>query len=295
MTSVVRGKPTVAVDTRAEGGEGPVWDDRAGELLWVDSLKGEVHSYAPTDGSRRVMACGQAVGVALPRSGGGLVLTLRDGVGLVDSWGDLPRVVVELEREITINRLNDAYCDATGRLWAGSFADDERPNAGKLYRISCDYTVETVLDPVGVSNGIGWSPDNSVMYYIDSPTQCLEAFDYDVATGAVANRRVVAEISEELGGPDGLAVDAQGKIWVALCPGGKVLRYSEGGALLERIDLPTQSTTSCAFGGPDLSRLYITTGTDGLTDAQLKREPFAGSVLCLDTTVTGIPTHPFCG
>ncbi|MEU9957124.1 SMP-30/gluconolactonase/LRE family protein [Streptomyces sp. NPDC050982] len=313
----------VAVRAEAALGEGPTWDADAQRLIWIDILGSRVHTYDPVSGRRTVMATEQHVGAAKPRAGGGLIVNLRDGVGLYgpggessgdsgasggagDSGasggaGDLDGSGGSggsggsdsfrwLHREVAPGRrANDAAVAPDGALWAGTMRYDEAPGGGTLSRIAPDGTVETVLDDVAVSNGTGWSPDGRLMYYIDSPTRRIDVFDFDGqrATG----RRELAVIEEGDGFPDGLTVDADGCVWVALWDGGAVRRYTPDGKLDRVVELPVTRPTACAFGGADLTDLYITTARTGLEAPH----PLAGSVLVVPGAGKGLLQPPFAG
>ncbi|GLW45850.1 calcium-binding protein [Streptomyces sp. NBRC 14336] len=276
----------VAVRAEATLGEGPTWDAVGGRLLWIDILGSRIHTYDPASGRRTVRTTEQHVGAVKPRAGGGLVLNLRDGVGLLDADGSFRW----LHREVVPGRrANDAAVAPDGALWAGTMRYDEAPGGGTLSRIGGDGSVEVVLDDVAVSNGTGWSPDGTLMYYIDSPTRRVDVFDY--ADGRITNRRPLAEIEDGAGFPDGLTVDADGCVWVALWDGGAVRRYTPDGGLDREIVLPTPRITACAFGGADLTDLYITTARVGL-DAP---HPVAGSLLVVPGAGKGLAQPAFAG
>jgi sugar lactone lactonase YvrE len=280
----------VALQVRATLGEGPTWDDGPGVLLWVDILAADVHSYSPSSGVDAAVRVPQHVGAAKPREAGGLVLNLRDGIGLIGGDGDFTWLC-QWAREG--RRGNDAAVDPSGRLWAGTMTYDEIPGGGALYRVDIDGTVTTVLDEVTISNGIAWSPDERLMYYVDTPALRVDVFDVDPATGLVANRRILTDVTR--GQPDGLTVDADGCVWVALWDGGAIHRYTPKGALDRVIEVPASRPTACAFGGPDLTDLYITTATIGLDDQTLAAQPLAGSLLVVPGGGTGLPGRPFAG
>ncbi|MFG3087973.1 SMP-30/gluconolactonase/LRE family protein [Streptomyces antibioticus] len=278
----------VAVRAEATLGEGPTWDAAAGRLLWIDILGSRVHGYDPATGRRTVRVTGQHVGAVKPRAGGGLVLNLRDGVGLLDP-DDTFRW---LHREpVPGRRANDAAVAPDGTLWAGTMRYDEAPGGGTLTRYGADGLVETVLDDVTVSNGTGWSPDGTRMYYIDSPTRRVDVFDVDPADGRVSHRRPFAEIEEGAGFPDGLTVDADGCVWVALWDGAAIRRHTPDGTLDRTIPLPTPRITACTFGGPTLTDLYVTTARVGLDSPH----PLAGSLLVLPNAGRGLPQPAFAG
>ncbi|MFJ6742389.1 SMP-30/gluconolactonase/LRE family protein [Streptomyces sp. NPDC091279] len=278
----------VAVRAEATLGEGPTWDAAGERLLWIDILGSRVHTYAPGSGRRTVRVTEQHVGAVKPRVGGGLVLNLRDGVGLLDPDGTFRWLHHE---PVPGRRANDAAVAPDGALWTGTMRYDEAPGGGTLSRITADGAVRTVLDDVTVSNGTGWSPDGRLMYYIDSPTRRVDVFDYDINTGQVAGRRTLAVVEDGAGFPDGLTVDADGCVWVALWDGGAVRRYTPDGRLDRVVDLPVPRPTACAFGGADLTDLYITTATTGLTAPP----PLAGSLLVVPGAGKGLAQPSFAG
>ncbi|MGV9244722.1 SMP-30/gluconolactonase/LRE family protein [Streptomyces sp. NPDC003710] len=276
----------IAVREYADLGEGPTWDAAAGRLIWVDILGSRVHTYDPARGRRTVMATGQHVGAAKPRADGGLVVNLRDGVALYGpGGGDFRR----LHRDpVPGRRGNDAAVAPDGSLWAGTMRYDEAPGGGTLTRITGDGTVRTVLDDVTVSNGTGWSPDGRLMYYTDSPTRRIDVFDVG-EDGLPARRRPLAHIDR--GFPDGLTVDADGCVWVALWDGGAIHRYTPAGKLDRVLRLPVRRPTACAFGGPDLSDLYVTSARAGLEAPH----PLSGSLLVVPGAGKGLPQPAFAG
>ncbi|MDQ0786824.1 SMP-30/gluconolactonase/LRE family protein [Streptomyces sp. B3I8] len=278
----------VAVRAEAELGEGPTWDAAAGRLLWLDILRSRVHTYDPVSGRRTVRTTEQHVGAVKPRAGGGLVLNLRDGIGLVDDAGDFRWLRHE---PVPGRRGNDAAVAPDGSLWAGTMRYDEAKGGGTLSRITGDGAAEVVLDDVTVSNGTGWSPDGRLMYYIDTPTRRIDVFDHDPATGRVSGRRPLATVEDGAGFPDGLTVDADGCVWVALWDGAAVRRYTPGGELDRVVRLPVPRVTACAFGGAHLTDLYITTARVGLSPAP----PLAGSLMVLPGAGKGLALPPFAG
>lgn len=277
----------LVLDAHAELGEGPIWDASTKTLLWVDLLRGQVHRFDPATRVDDCLELGQPVGAAAVRAAGGLVLALRDGFA-VKADGQL-QWIADTERDKPQNRMNDGKCDPAGRFWAGTMALDSMPGAGSLYRLDPDHTVTRVLDGVTISNGLGWSPSNDTMYFIDTGQQGVDAFDYDHATGNVRNRRRLVDIPKDSGVPDGMAVDADGYLWVALCFGWAVHRYAPDGSLDQIVELPVSLVTSCAFGGPDLTDLYITSGRLGLSDEALREQPQAGALFRYRPGVAGLP------
>lgn len=282
----------VVVAAAARLGEGPRW--WAGQLLWIDVLAGLLHRFDPEAGTDAVVDLGDVVGMVAPRRAGGLVAGLgRSVVRLDDAMREVARTDVEADRPA--NRLNDGRCDAAGRLWVGTMRRDGTGAQGALYRVDPDGTVHQRLDAVGLSNGLDWSPDGRRLYYIDTPTQRVDVFDYDGDLGEARDRRPFVTVPEEHGAPDGLVVDADGCVWVACYGGWSVRRYTPDGVLDREIGLPVANVTACAFGGADLRDLYITTATDGLNAAARVAQPLAGALFRASPGVAGLPTSPFGG
>jgi sugar lactone lactonase YvrE len=276
----------VAVRERASLGEGPTWDPAARRLIWVDILGSRVHTYDPSDGRRTVMVTEQHVGAAKPRKDGGLVVNLRDGIGLYGADGAFSWL---LRAPVAGRRGNDAAVAPDGSLWAGTMRYDEAAGGGNLVRIAPDGTVGERLAEVAISNGTGWSPDGRLMYYIDTPTQRIDVFDVDGEQ--ILNRRVFAKIDPDAGSPDGLTVDADGCVWVAMWDGSAIRRYGPGGELDGVVPLPVRRPTACAFGGEGLRDLYITTARVGLT----RPHPLSGSLLVLRDAGRGVAAPSFGG
>ncbi|MEU6592611.1 SMP-30/gluconolactonase/LRE family protein [Streptomyces sp. NPDC046881] len=276
----------VAVRAEATLGEGPTWDPATGRLIWLDILGMRLHTYDPVSGRRTVRTTPQHIGAAKPRAGGGLVLNLRDGVGLLDPDGGFRWLHHE---PVPGRRANDAAVAPDGSLWAGTMRYDEAPGGGTLSRLTGDGAVVTVLPDATVSNGTGWSPDGRLMYYVDSPTRRVDVFDFDA--DGIRGRRPLVRIEEGAGFPDGLTVDAEGCVWVALWDGGAVRRYTPAGELDRVVTLPTPRTTACAFGGPGLTDLYVTTARTGLPSP----DPLAGSLLVIPNAGEGLPQPAFAG
>jgi sugar lactone lactonase YvrE len=267
-------------------GEGPCWDPGRQCLYWVDIPAGTVHRLA--GGAHASWRIGQPVSAVAVRDSGGLVLAARDGFLALDLEAGTWSVIAEVEADRPGNRMNDAACDRAGRMFAGTKAEDDTPQAGSLYRLDPDHRLSTVLTGVTVSNGIGWSPDESLMYYVDSATRRIDVLDYDAVTGTAGNRRCLAEVPGEDALPDGLAVDADGGIWVALWDGGAVLRYDGGGEVTAVVTVPAVRPTSCAFGGPGLDLLYITTAAGpGLAAG--------GGLFACRPGMPGLPANPYRG
>jgi sugar lactone lactonase YvrE len=279
----------IAVQATASLGEGPTWDARTGTLIWIDILSPEIHRWNPSTGINETSTAPQHVGAAKPRANGGLIVNLRDGVAIVDTAGEYRWLVYWARDEV---RGNDAAVDAAGRLWAGTMRYDTAEGGGWLARIEPDGKASVVLEKVTISNGVGWSPDNTRMYFADTPTGLVDVFDYDLATGAVTSRRHLVDVD---GSPDGLCVDADGCVWVALWGGGQVRRYTPDGKLDRTITVPANLTTACCFGGDRLTDLYITTARVGMSEDELAQQPLSGSVFVAPNAGSGLPSTVFAG
>ena len=281
------------VDARARLGEGPVWDARSGRLIWVDIEGAALHSTHPETGETTTLPMPSPIGIAVPRQSGGFVAALEDGFHAIDTDGRTG-LIVGIDNRARGLRFNDGACDPAGRFLAGTMAYDFRPGAGSLYRLEPDLSVSRLIDSVTISNGLGWSPDGGTMYYVDTPTKRIDAFDYDVASGAISRRRPFVEIEGE-GRGDGLCVDVDGAVWVALWPGWSVRRYLADGTLDAIVPLPVAEVSSCVFGGPSLDELFITTAWSTLSDEQRAAQPLAGSLFRASVGTRGISRASFSG
>ena len=260
----------VAIENRALLGEGPRWDAARSRLLWVDIERGELHVFDGEDHARQL---GARVGAAAPTESGAVLVALADRLAFLD--GEL-RTAATFPHDASI-RTNDGACDPFGRFWIGTNALDFAPHAGALYRYD-GVVLERMLDGVTLSNGLGWSPNGERMYYIDSHTFRIDVLDFD---GEISNRRPFVTLDERDGTPDGLAVDDEGGVWVALYGGSAIRRYDSGGVLTETVELPAENVTACCFGGDDGRSLFITTAAPD------------GRVYVVDAGVAGPPAQPF--
>lgn len=279
----------IAIRAEAVLGEGPTWDPDRERLLWVDILSSRVHTFEPASGRRTTMTTEQHVGAVKPRAGGGLVVNLRDGVGLYDADGTFRWL---RHAPVAGRRGNDAAVAPDGALWAGTMRYDEGEGGGTLERVAPDGEVTTVLPSVTISNGTGWSPDGTLMYYVDTPTRRVDVFTVTDGGRGVTDRRTLVDTSDLSGSPDGLTVDAAGCVWVAFWEGGAVRRFTPDGKLDREVPVPASRPTACAFGGPGLRDLYVTTARVG---ANVAAEPLAGSVLVLPDAGEGLPQPAFAG
>jgi sugar lactone lactonase YvrE len=286
----------LVVDAKAALGEGPIWDDRNAALYWVDIDGCRVHVFNPETGEDRAVYIGEPVGTVVPRASGGVVVALRSGFAHVDlATGTVTPLATPREKRPDL-RFNDGKCDPAGRLWAGTITSHNDAGGACLYRLDTDLGTKRMLTGITNSNGLCWSLDASVFYYIDTPTQQVAAFDYDEATGEIANRRVAVQVPEEMGHPDGMTIDAEGKLWVACWGGWRVTRWDPAtGKQLDSIPIPADHSSACAFGGPDLDELYVTTARTGLSDADFESQPHAGGLFRVRPGVKGIKAFVFAG
>jgi sugar lactone lactonase YvrE len=281
----------VVLDHRCLLGEGPVWDEREQKLLFVDILRGSVFRFDPGDGGLEEFAVGEAVGALAPRLSGGLVLATARGFSTLDLDSGHVGPLAILDDSLRGGRMNDGKCDPVGRFWAGTQSAVMGERRAALFRLDGDGSVTRVLQSVGISNGLDWSDDGRTLYYVDTVTARVDTFRFDAGRGTLADRRMFVEVPAEQGEPDGIALDEEGGLWVALFGGSAVHRYASDGSLDAVIRLPASLVTSCAFGGPELEDLYVTTAAHRLERA----EPEAGALFRFRPGVRGRPTRRFAG
>lgn len=282
----------LVLDARAEVGECPVWWAERSSLVWVDPPRRVVHITDVEAGTDRTVTLASDVSAIAPAASGGFVVAVDDGIGLLDvdrsEFTRLSTVAVE-----PAGRFNDGACAPGGRFFAGTFAWDLAPGAGGLYRFDRDGTATRVLDGVTVSNGMRWSPGGDVFYYIDSMTGTVDAFDYDETTGTISNRRAAVTLPD--GGADGMTVDAEGGLWIALWGHGQIQRFTPDGRHERTVRVSTRFVTSCEFGGPELDVLYITSAARPGSDTDPREPAPAGGVFACTPGVIGLPARVFGG
>ena len=282
----------VVAQLTSDVGEGPSWDDSSQSLLFVDVTPGHIFRLDHASGALQRAEFGQEVGAAIPDTAGGLVVAARDGIYQADHAGTQVALLAAVEADNPGNRMNDAKCDPAGRLWAGTMAFDFQPGAASLYRIDRT-TVNQILTDLTISNGTGWSPDVSLMYFIDSATSRVDVFDFDAVTGDISERRPFVTGQADGGMPDGMTVDSEGGVWVAYFGAGQVRRFDPSGLLDAVVDLPVRQVTSCCFGGPGLRELYITSAAYQLSTVDLHEQPLSGSTFRCTPGIAGLPTSRF--
>ena len=277
----------IVTDLGCALGESPIWDPRTHQVVWVDILGGVLYTWAEAMEEPESLYVGRSLSAVAPGKGGGYVLATRDGFAALDASGKFG-MIAAVEADVAGNRMNDGKCDDRGRFWAGTISERHISAAGALYMLDPVGNVTKVLGDITISNGLDWSPDGQTMYYVDSATHGLDAFDFEMSAGRLGHKHRVIDINPSLGSPDGITVDEEGFIWVALRSGGAVHRYSPQARLDLRVELPVPLVTSCTFGGPDLKDLYITT-------AASKDKPIAheGALFRYPAPVAGIPCRSY--
>jgi D-xylonolactonase len=281
---------------RAVLGEGPVWSSRRQALFWVDILGKKLHCYTPRDAGMKTWSFDEEISaVAERKDHSSLVVTLRHHFAFFDpDTGQLEKLA-DAESERTGNRFNDGKCDARGRFWAGSMDFGCVQPTGALYSFDPQRRCQRHVDGFAVTNGPTWSLDGRTMYFTNTATGQIFAFDFDPERGELSNRRLWLQFGPDDGSPDGMTTDANGNLWIAHWGAGRVTCHAPSGKELARIDVPASNTTSCAFGGPNLTTLYITTATVDLDEAALAAQPHAGGLFEIELDVQGLPASQFVG
>ena len=280
-------KLDLLLDAKATLGEGPAWDSKTQTLYWLDILEKRVYA-----GTRILAQLDDLIGCLAPCKNGHLILGTRLGFADLNPDSVQLTFLATLDEPLT-NRLNDGKCDSAGRFLAGTMDMNEKDASGSLYSFD-GKQVTRLLKGVRISNGLAWSVDHKTFYYIDTPTREVKAFDYDLATGQIANPRVVVHVPESFGWPDGMTSDNDGNLWIAIWGGAQVTKWNPNtGKLLEQIPVPALHASSCVFGGRDMNELYVTSARLGMSAADLKKYPLSGGLFKVITSVVGMPTFEF--
>ena len=284
----------LVLDTQSTLGEGALWNYRTGELMWVDIKKEILNSYNPETGYNKEMFTGQMIGTVVPTESGNALVALQQGIYYFDVQTGSKKQLAAPEADLPDNRFNDGKCDPSGRFWAGTISTKGEMEVAALYRFDPDTTIHKMVDKVSISNGIVWTKDKTKMYYIDTPTQKVMAYDYDDATGEISNPEVAVNVPREMGSPDGMTIDENDNLWVALWGGSAVGCWDPlSGELIDKIEVPAKNITSCAFGDEDLGTLYITSAREATSDEELEKWPNAGGVFKYRPGVRGVPAFYF--
>jgi sugar lactone lactonase YvrE len=276
-------------------GESPVWSVREQALYWVDSRGPAIHKLDAASGKVRSWKLPETVGSIVLRKAGGLVAATKSGFHFFSTETGVLTKIADPESHLADNRFNDGRCDRRGRYWSGTMSDAHRHPVGTLYCLLPDLTVRAFKTGIIVPNSLCWSPDDRTMYFADTYKTTIWAYDYDLDRGEMSNERVFVDASGRAGRPDGSTVDAEGYLWNAEYGGARVVRYTPQGQIDRTVELPVTAVTSCAFGGPLLDTLYITTATQRLTPEQLAAQPLAGGLFAAKVGVSGLPEPAFAG
>lgn len=285
----------VVVESRDILGEVPLWSVTDQTLYWIDVRRPALQTYRPSDGTVGRWPLPEPVGSFCLRSRGGMLLAMKSGLFTFDPTTRKLERVLAPEPQLPGNRLNDGKCDRQGRFWVGSMNDGDRLPTGTLYRIDEDWTCRPMVHGITIPNSLAWSPDGRTMYFSDTPTRKIMAFDYDLDSATIRNGRVFADLADHPGRADGSTVDVEGFLWNAEVHGSRVVRYTPDGRVDRVITLPVTAVTSCAFGGPDMRTLFVTSATQRLSESELAMQPLAGALFAIDAGVAGIPETPFVG
>ncbi len=280
--------PELFYNAKATLGEGPAWDAKTQTLYWVDLLEKRIYA-----GSKLFLQLDDYVSCLAPRKDGGMLIAQRFGIWTFEPETNKLFTLASPKGEPSNNRFNDGKCDPRGRFVAGTMDHNEQEASGALYSLSTEGRLKRLLKDVRISNGLGWSPDGKTMYFIDTPTRDVKAFDYDLETGQIANPRVLIHFEDTFGWPDGMTTDMHGNLWIAMWGGARVTQWNAKGILMEQFGVAALNPTSCVFGGPDMNELFITSARVGMDAAALKKYPQAGGVFRMETNVTGTPTFEF--
>ncbi|XP_031451902.1 regucalcin [Phasianus colchicus] len=283
-------------------GESPVWDEKENSLLYVDITGRKVCRWDAGSGQVQAVSVDAPVSSVALRKSGDYVITLGTRFAALKWKEQLVTTIAQVDRDKAKNRFNDGKIDPAGRYFAGTMAEEIRPavlepRQGSLYMLCPDHSVVKHFDQVDISNGLDWSLDHKTFFYIDSLSYSVDAFDYDLQTGKIGNRRSIYKVEKEENIPDGMCIDTEGKLWVACYNGGRVIRLDpETGKRIQTVKLPVDKTTSCCFGGKDYSEMYVTSASDGMDRERLSQQPQAGGVFKITGLgVKGIPPYPFAG
>lgn len=284
----------LVVDQKAILGEGPHWDGHV--LYWVDIISKRLHRYDPEHHRNDTFQLDQYIGAVVPSVNGQLVVGLQNGIHALDLQSESLTLIGDPETDLPHNRFNDGKCDPSGRLYIGTMDVNAKRGKGSLYRLDFSGQLKKVISPVTISNGLAWSPDEKLMYFIDTPTGEVSTFTYDKQTGDIVYKETAVRIPNEMGSPDGMTIDQEGMIWVAHWGGSRVTRWDPHiGKQLDEVRVPAPNVTSCTFGGQNLDELYITTARQGLTDKELSLSPQAGGLFKVKTKVKGMVGQVYRG
>jgi len=284
------------LDAKAVLGECPVWMAEEQALYWADIIGAALHRLDPATGETRTWKMPQSLGSFGLRASGGAVLALRNGLHLFDFATGRLTFLTHPEADTPGNRFNDGKVSPDGRFWAGTMDEEtmKRP-LGALYRLDPDGTCRRMVEGLIVSNGLAWSADGRTMFHSDSRGPIIYAYDYDLDTGAIAHRRIVARPTDAIGRPDGAATDMEGFYWSAGISAGMLNRWAPDGRLDRQVPMPCAAPTMPCFGGPDMKTIFVTSLRQHVSAERLAAYPLSGGVFALEVAVPGVPVARFKG
>jgi L-arabinonolactonase len=274
-------------------GEGPLWNMKEQAIYWVDIDGKKIQRYFTQTKTYESFDMPAKICLMAFRTQGGMIVGAEDGLYFWDSAENKLDFITHPEKGKSEARFNDGKVDRRGRLWAGTMTFEGASSS--LYRVDADLSVHRMETGVTISNGVGWSPDNRTMYFVDSIRYVIYAYDFDLETGAITNRRPFVKLDKSFGIPDGLTVDSEGYVWCAIYGGWKVMRYDPQGKVAAEIQFPVSKPSSCMFGGQDLDELYVTSISEGLSDEEKLQQPMTGDLFVIKTNVKGLPEPDFAG
>ncbi len=289
------GQAEIALRAGAEIAEGPIWDPDRQALWWLDVLVGKINRLDYRTLENTTVQVSETVSALGLRRNEPPVVAMQSGFGALDRALSAVEKVVPVQEPWPHNRFNDGKADRQGRFWAGTMDFDGEAGRGTLYRLDANWTYTPIVTGVAISNGIDWSPDGRQMYYVDTRTQRVDLFDFDAEQGSLTNRRCFTSIDRREGTPDGLAVDVEGSLWLAVFGSGAVYRFDHAGRLTGKVEVPCSSVSSCIFGGPTMTELFITTAQLGLTVRQREEQPLAGGIFRVEVEAPGQAINYFAG
>lgn len=276
-------------------GEGPVWDFRKKTICWVDILNGLIHEYNPVDHSHKVISANQMIGAIAICKNGHFIAAMKNGFGFIDRDSGAVSMISNPEPDLPGNRFNDGKCCPYGRFWAGTMSHTDEPEKGSFYLLDKNLAVTKKMQRVSISNGMTWSLDHKLFYYIDTPTFTVVVYDFDSINAEITNKRIAIRIPDDEGSPDGMTIDNEGMLWIAHWDGWQITRWNPlSGKRLLSIHFPVARVTSCCFGGENFQDLYVTSAKTGLTSDQLHNQPLAGSLFIIrNIGYIGLPLFEF--
>ena len=283
---------TLEYKIKASLGEGAIWNYKTQKLYWIDIEKKQLNIYNPKSKANKILETKSRIGTVVPFTKQEALVALEDGVHKINLQSGESNLFTDMKSELPRSRLNDGKCDPAGRFWVGSMHLEQLTGKANLYTITSENKLQKKIDSVTISNGIVWTSDKKTMYYIDTPTSSIKAYDYNNETGKISNGKVAVQIPKSLGFPDGMTIDEENMLWVGMWNGNAVIRCNpKTGKVISKVEVPAHNITSCAFGGENLDILYITSASVDMTADEIKKYPLAGSVFKIKPGVKGVNSN----